>query len=142
MRQTTVAIAVLAAMTVIAGGSPTAPSGTPAAIGTIAPLGSPVAGVDGPTPRPSTSPTGPAAGPVSVDPTLLALLPTDIEGTKLAADANTALEIAADAALRRSVDAVAVATAFSAAATDNLTDYAVATIARLRPGVFDDAWFR
>ena len=27
-------------------------------------------------------------------------------------------------------------------ASDTATDYAVATVVRLRPGVFDDAWFR
>ena len=57
-------------------------------------------------------------------------------------DAETAAEIGTDPGLAASVDGIAVATAFGPTSSDAATDYAVATVVHLRPGVFDDDWFR
>ena len=55
---------------------------------------------------------------------------------------ETAAQIAADPGLPGSVTAVAVATAFGPPPSDSAADYVVVTLARLRPGVFNVAFFR
>ncbi len=82
------------------------------------------------------------AGTIVVDDTLIALLPTEVGGVALTADAATAADIATDPALAGAVAGVAVATAFGAEPTDTGPDYVVVTLARLEPGVFDEAFFR
>jgi hypothetical protein len=114
-----------------------------------------------PTPSPSRSAAAPSvpaspvesalsaspssvAGAVRVDPTLLDLLPRDVGGVPLAADQETAAEIAADRALAGSVTDVAVATAFGPLSTapDTAADYVVVTLARLKPSLFSVVFFR
>jgi hypothetical protein len=106
------------------------------------------------TPPPSTSPAasraapGPSATPSSsasetrVDATLLAILPPEIGGVELTADEATAVGVVSDPALGVSVEGLAVAAAFGPIATDTTLDYVVVTLARLRPGVFGDGFFR
>jgi hypothetical protein len=101
------------------------------------------------TPPPSTSeatvaPSEPPASAlgVGVDPSLLELLPAEVEGVEIRADPDSAAEIAGDPILARDVSDVAVAVAFGPVATDDTVDYAVVALARLRPDVFSDAWFR
>ena len=107
--------------------------------GPIGPTGSLV----GPTPSVvAPSPSLVAAPVVSVDDTLLDLLPNDVGGVPLTGDSATASEIADDPALTGSVIAVAVAAAFAPAPPGRVGDYVVVTLARLEPGVFDDAFFR
>jgi hypothetical protein len=103
-----------------------------------------------PTPAPSVSdapvasaPSGsssPSAG-AAVDPTLLAVLPAEIEGQALRPDAETAAEIAATDDLAPDVEAIAVGL-YIAAGTSNAEDLAIVNVVRLRPGVFGDAWYR
>ena len=112
------ASAVLALALVVACG-PSTPSPTL----TLAPEASP------------TSLASPSAG-IVVDPSLLDALPTSLDGIDRSADADTATEIAASPDLAPSVSTIAVAI------YPSTTDYAVVTVAGLRPGVFDDAWFR
>jgi len=89
-----------------------------------------------PTPEPTGAPA------IAVDPSLLTLLPGDVAGITLQPDAETAAEIATDPSLKAALQSIAVAAAFAPQASGTLADYAVATVVRLRPGVFDDAWFR
>lgn len=106
--------------------SPTPPPMTPTPIPTVAP--SPV-GTDG-------------SSGVVVDPTLLDLLPGDIDGVPLNPDPETAAGIAAEGSIAPFVSAIALATAFGPLATDTSGDYVVVTVARLRPGTFGDLFFR
>ncbi len=71
-----------------------------------------------------------------VDPSLLDRLPACIEAIALTPDAETAADIAA------TIDAEAGLEAIAVAIYPSLEDYAVVTVARLRPGVFDEDWFR
>ena len=90
----------------------------------------------------SATPEPTAAPVIAVDLSLLDLLPADVGGVQLQPDADTAAEIATDTSLQAALQSIAVAAAFGPQATDTLTDYAVATVVRLRSGVFSDAWFR
>jgi hypothetical protein len=104
-----------------------------------------------PTPAPATDPPAissaapPASGSgsgsttgVIVDPTLLEVLPAEIDGVPLDADAETAAEIASDGSIEPFVSALAIAAAFR----PDQSDYAVVTVARIKPGVFSDLFFR
>jgi hypothetical protein len=96
-----------------------------------------------PPTTPSTGPSVPASGSgstsgVIVDPTLLELLPRDIDGVPLGADAETAAEIANDGSIAPFVSALAIAAAFR----PDQSDYVVVTVARVKPGVFSDLFFR
>jgi hypothetical protein len=84
----------------------------------------------------STSASPSIAGGVVVDPVLLEHLPPDIAGVTRTADAETADEIARQPLLETFVSAIAMAI------YPSTPDYAVATVARLRPGVYDEDWFR
>jgi hypothetical protein len=95
-----------------------------------------------PTGEASTSVDPTAAGGVEVDPTLLGVLPVRIRDIELTPDPDTAAEIASDGSIAPFVSAVAIASAFGPAATDTPLDYVVATVSRLRPGTFDDIFFR
>ena len=102
-----------------------------------------------PSPAPSAPPTDAPASPtvsqapaVTVDPTLLELLPPDVEGVPLNADPDTAADIAAEESIAPFVSAIALASAFGPISTDTAGDYVVVTVARLRPGAFSDLFFR
>lgn len=88
------------------------------------------------------SPSLVVAPAITVDDTLLELLPNDVGGVPLTGDPATAAEIAVDPSLTGFVAAVAVAAAFAPAPSGLVGDYVVVTLARLEPGVFDDAFFR
>jgi hypothetical protein len=79
---------------------------------------------------------------VTVDPTLLDVLPDQIEGIPVTADAESAADIAAEGSIAPFVSAIALATAFGPIATNDVGDYAVVTVARLRPGTFSEVFFR
>ncbi len=102
-----------------------------------------------PTPAPMTeAPATPSAAPsatasgstsgVMVDPTLLELLPREVDGVPLDPDSETAAEIAGDGSIEPFVSALAIAAAFR----PDQSDYVVATVARVKPGVFSDLFFR
>ena len=99
----------------------------------------------GPTSASSPSSSTGLASPTSavvVDPGLLGHLPSTLDAVVLTPDPVTAAEVGTDPGLAASVDGVAVATAFGPTSSDAATDYAVATVVHLRPGVFSDDWFR
>ena len=92
----------------------------------------------------SASPTGPIgteSGAVAVDPALLDVLPAAIDTVARQPDAETAAEIAASADLAPSVDRLAVAL-YIGPGGDGAEDLAIASVARLRPAIYSDAWFR
>ena len=90
-----------------------------------------------PSPLASSSVASTAStGATVVDPNLLDRLPAEVDSIALTPDAETASEIASTVNAQAGVDALAVAI------YPSLDDYAVVTVARLRPGVFDEEWFR
>jgi hypothetical protein len=93
-------------------------------------------------PSASAAATASPGSGVVVDPTLLDVLPDAIDAVPVAPDAESAGDIAAEASIAPFVSAIAVATAFGPLATNQLGDYAVVTVARLRPGTFSDLFFR
>jgi hypothetical protein len=78
---------------------------------------------------------------VLVDPTLLDLLPETVDGVQLAADAATAAEAAAEPSIAPFVSALAIAVALTPG-LDEGSDYVVVTVARVKPGLFGDLFFR
>ncbi|HYH92747.1 MAG TPA: hypothetical protein VD763_06290 [Candidatus Saccharimonadales bacterium] len=111
-----------------------APAATSAASVAASPPDAPAS-----SPAPSSSAGG---GPIVVDPALLELLPAAVAGVPLTADVETAAELARDPVLAESLEALGLAAAFGPPSTDAIGDYVVTTVARLRPGVFDDGFFR
>ena len=93
-----------------------------------------VTGTDAASATPAASAS--TADGIVVDPTLLAHLPPDIAGIPRTSDPETAAEIAGQPLL----DAILSGLAVAIYPAD--PDYAVATVARLRPDAFDDARFR
>jgi hypothetical protein len=77
---------------------------------------------------------------VSVDPGLLEVLPLAVDGVALEADPDTAAEIASDPLLAES--ALSIAVALAATGTSASDDIAVASVIRLRPDVFDEAFYQ
>ena len=81
------------------------------------------------------------AAAVAVDPALLDLLPADVAGQELRPDLETAAEIATTGELTQDVEAIAVGL-YIQPGTSNADDLAIVNVVRLRPGVFDDGWYR
>jgi hypothetical protein len=117
--------------------SPASPSASPSA--TAAPSASTVAPS---LPAPSSSADLPPSLPagVTVDPGLLEVLPTSVADVPLVPDPDTAAEVAADPLLAES--ALSIAVALAAAPTSTTDDLAVASVIRLRPDVFDEAFYQ
>jgi len=121
---------------VFAGCGATPPStpivGSVAPPATASPVASTVAG----------SPPSPTAGAVVVDPTLLGVLPADIDGRPLRPDPATAAEIAGSEDLALDIEAIAVGLYVQPGPSSAPDGLAIVNVVRLRPGVFGDAWFR
>jgi len=114
----------------------------PEASATAAPTGPAPRSASPSVPLPSTSLEIPPSLPpgVSVDPGLLEVLPASVDGVALEPDPDTAIEIAADPLLAKYALSIAVALAATGSSTsDNL---AVASVIRLRPEVFDEAFYQ
>ena len=96
--------------------------------------------------------TSPAAGPsmspgaaVVVDPSLLDVLPSDVVGVERRGDDAAAAEITAGTDVATAAEAIAVALYIAgpaAGASAEVSDYAVVTVTRLRPGLLDDDFHR
>ncbi len=122
-----------------------------AGVFTIAGCGPPIPTVASPSPPPAASaPASPSslasplpsgAGAVALDPALLDLLPDEVGGQALQPDDATAIDLAANGGLAADIEALAVGLYIQpgSSTADNL---AIVNVARLRPGVFGDAWFR
>ncbi len=141
------ALAVAALGVSAAACGPAQPTTSPAPSGSgLAPL----AASPGATATPSTanSPSPPAiasppASPagVTVDPGLLEVLPAKVDGVSLQPDPTTAAQVAGDHLLAGSAISIAVALAVGTGASAS-DDLAVASVIRLRPDVFDEAFFQ
>jgi hypothetical protein len=118
--------------------SPSAPAPPPTA--------SPDVASPSPTSSAGTTPSGaastqPSAG-VAVDPSLLRVLPDTVEGVPLLPDQATAAEIAREPSIAPFVSSLALAAAFGPPASGSVADYVVVTVARVKPGLFGDLFFR
>jgi hypothetical protein len=78
---------------------------------------------------------------VTVDPGLLEVLPVAVDGIALEPDPDTAAEVASDPLLAESALSIAVAIAAAPGSPDS-DDLAVASVIRLRPDVFDEAFYQ
>lgn len=94
-----------------------------------------------PAPASPTDVLSPAAA-VVVDPALLELLPDAVAGVPLEPDEATAAEIAREPSIAPFVSALAIAAAFRPQATGTDGDYVVVTVARVKPGLFGDLFYR
>jgi len=146
IRRVVVAGAAVAILAAVIGCGPTQPIPTPSA----SPLLSPPTSASAPPATPSAGTASPAAsgvsGPslppgVSVDPGLLEVLPTEIEGVTLEPDPTTADEVSRDPLLAESALSIAVALAVAPGPSGS-EDLAVASVIRLRPDVFDEAFYQ
>ena len=119
--------------------APTSPSGAVGVPATSGPVTSPPSGpVTSATP-PSPATSAPPSAPIVVDPTLLALLPAQVDGVALKPAPEAAVEMTADANLRTSASAIAVGIVATGSATGD--DFASVSVVRLRPGVYSEAFF-
>ncbi|MEO5884545.1 MAG: hypothetical protein ABIQ58_03410 [Candidatus Limnocylindrales bacterium] len=100
----------------------------------------PVAPTASPDPTASPSPTLPTSA--RVDAGLLAVLPSDVDGVAGQPDPETAAEVARDALLQGAIDAISIAIYVAPRASGTSSDYAVATVVHLRPGVFSAEFYR
>jgi hypothetical protein len=76
-----------------------------------------------------------------VDGSLLDVLPAQVDGADLVSDPVTAASIAADPDLATIASAIAMAIAVKPGSSGG-DDLAVVSVVQLRPGAFDDTWFR
>lgn len=121
----------------------TSPSGTPSASASpsVSAPATPVASAPAASPSGSVASVPPPPVGVSVDPGLLEVLPAQIDGVTLQPDPVTADEISRDPLLAESALSIAVALAVAPGASDS-EDLAVANVIRLRPDVFDEAFYQ
>ena len=87
----------------------------------------------------AASPGG--SGGIAIDASLLGVLPGEVDGVPLEPDAATAADVTGDPALARSASALGVAIAIAPGASAT-ADLAVVWVVQLRPGVFNDGFFR
>jgi hypothetical protein len=109
---------------------------TPRAIASPTPVSSAAASTES-TP---SSPPGPS-GDVAVDLALLEHLPASVDGVTVEPDPATSAQVASDPSLSDSASGLAVALAI-AAGSSVADDLAIVSVVRLRPGIFDEGFFR
>jgi hypothetical protein len=91
-------------------------------------------------PTAATQVTTPApAGPLVVDPSLLAILPASVGGVPIQPGTDAAANMARDASLAKSASGIAVGTAGAGNAQG--ADFATSTVVQLRPGIYSDAFY-
>ena len=129
-----------AVLTILGGALIAAACAAPGPTASITPSAAPSATAS-PSPPGVTAEASDTAA-IEVDDALLDLLPDEVAGVRLEPDRETAADVARDPTLAVDVDRIAVATAFGPLATDGAADYAVVTVAGLRPGAFSDPFFR
>lgn len=105
-------------------GSPAAPSASPSSATTANPSAAQPAG----------------SGAVAVDASLLDVLPPDVDGVAIEPDPASSASVAGDPLLVGEVEAVAIGLAVDAASEG--ANLAIASVVRLRAGVFGDAFYR
>jgi len=136
MRSIRAVAVVVLALAVAAGcddGSPSASPASPAGA-TSAPASSPSPASL--TPAATTVPPGESLEPTRHEPALIDLLPGAVDGRSGNQDFQTGAEMATDPGLQATVAGVALAVY----ADDE--SYAIASVSRIRPGIFGDAFYR
>jgi hypothetical protein len=118
-----------------------APTATPT--GEAGSLPPPETGTPGPAQsasagNPGSSDAGSGSPSVRIDPSLLAILPSDIGGLTVSEDPQTEALDASDPS--HATDLAAIARAVVASPSTN--DLGVASVVRLQPGIVSDAYFR
>jgi hypothetical protein len=113
-------------------GNGVTPSATVTATGSSAPSSS----VTG---SPSSTAGASSSAGVVVDASLLAHLPASVGGVPMTEDAATAAQVAADPGLGQAATAIAMSLAISA--SDTSEDLAIASVIKLRPGVFSGPFY-
>jgi hypothetical protein len=128
---------ILAGVVALAGCTPAIPTDAPSSPSASAARSAAASPSTGATSRPS-------AGAVTVEPSLLDVLPDEIEGQPFRPDAETAADIAVNGNLGPDIEAIALALYIQPGSDnlDNPDDLAIVSIVRPRPGVFGDGWFR
>ena len=95
-------------------------------------------------PTPSLAVDVPAGGatqpPLVIDAGLLGILPASVAGVVLQPSPDTAANMTGDPSLAASASAIAVGVVIGPGGSHG-DDLAVSTVVRLRPGVFDDAFY-
>lgn len=125
------AIVVLAPMAVTAACQPPGPS----PVATVQPSAA------ASTSAGSSPSSAPPSGAVTVDPSLLEILPAEVAGAPLQAAPEAATNIALDPSLATDVEAIAVGLAVAAGSSTS-DDLVIVNVVRLKPDVFDDTFFR
>jgi len=91
---------------------------------------------------PSATSSSAASGRgVAVDPSLLTILPDEVGGASMDPSPETAADVAKDPALAIAVEALAIGLAVSSGSSTD-QDLVIASVVRLRPDIFNDAFFR
>jgi hypothetical protein len=91
---------------------------------------------------PGASDTSPGSSTlITIDPSLLSILPQSVDGVQLLPAPEAAAQIAADPSIPSEIDAVAVALAV-ASSSSTTDDLAIVNVVRLNEGIFDDDFFR
>ena len=91
----------------------------------------------GPAPTPVPTPASVASHPAPIqDPSLLSILPADIGGVPVTSEPSSFSDALADPAFVANVEAAAFAVVVDG------SDLASGVVARLRPGVYSDTFFR
>ena len=140
-------LAVLAtalAMVIIAGCGDQARSPLPQApTSSTVPSATDPAFVDSPPPEESDGPDDtPPAGTITVDPSLLAILPASVDGVPISEATDNEASLATEPTLLPTAAALAVGYAIAPTDTANDgQDLAVVSVVRLRPGVFSDTFW-
>jgi hypothetical protein len=127
------AAALLAAL--LAGCGPSSPSAASPPVAALSPAAT--ASATAAAPVPNGSPSGPSESPpVDLDPGLLSILPPSVDGVPVIAEPASFTEALADADFVANVEAAAFAIAVDG------NDLSSGVVARLRPGVYSDGFFR
>jgi hypothetical protein len=120
-----------------------APSVTSPASASSPALAFPTGAIDQPaTSGPETDPplaTSASDAPLVIDPTLLAILPAQVDGVAIVPAPDAADAMIADPSLRASASAIAVAVVATGNAASD--DIASVSVVRLRPGIFSPSFF-
>ena len=114
---------------------PTVPSASPAGAIGVPATSSPTSS----GPANSGQATSQTPAPIVVDPTLLALLPVEVDGVTLKPAPEAAAAMTADAYLGMSASAIAVGIVATGSASGD--DFASVNVVRLRPGVYSEPFF-
>ena len=140
-RSTLAILAAVLAAAIIAGcGDSAGTLGSEGVANSAVPSATDPASVQSTGPPESDGPDDTPAGTITVDPSLLAILPPSVDGVPITEAAENEASLATEPALIPTAAALAVG--YAIAPTDTADqDLAVVSVVRLRPGVFSDTFW-